>query len=46
MWLEKSKKLCSHMILVYERHIKNSSDFDKELLNIPHIYIAHIVLCS
>jgi hypothetical protein len=42
-WLEKSKKLCNHVILVYERHIKNSSDFDKELLNIPHksIYGSH-----
>jgi hypothetical protein len=24
------------MILVYEHDIKNSSDFDKELLNIPY----------
>jgi hypothetical protein len=31
------------MILVSERYIKNSSDFVKELLNIPHkdIYISH-----
>jgi hypothetical protein len=45
---KKSKKLRSHMILVYESHIKNSSDFDKELPNIAckDIYIAHIVLCS
>jgi hypothetical protein len=35
-WLEKSKKLRSHVILVYEHHIKISSDFDKELLNIPN----------
>jgi hypothetical protein len=24
------------MILVYEHHIQNSSDLNKELLNIPH----------
>jgi hypothetical protein len=31
------------MILVYGGHIKNSSDFDKELLNIPlkDIYRSH-----
>jgi hypothetical protein len=31
------------MILVYESHIKNLSDFYKELLNIPHkdIYNSH-----
>jgi hypothetical protein len=31
------------MILVYERHIKNSSNLDKELLNIPHksLYGSH-----
>jgi hypothetical protein len=31
------------MILVYEHHIQNSSDFDNELLNIPHkgIYGSH-----
>jgi hypothetical protein len=35
------------MILMYEHHIKNSSDFDKDLLNIPHKDIlAHIVLHS
>jgi coproporphyrinogen III oxidase-like Fe-S oxidoreductase len=46
-WLEKIKKLRNHMISVYEYHIKNSSDFDKELLNIPHKdTLAHIVLHS
>jgi hypothetical protein len=35
------------MISVYEYHIKNSSDFDKKLFNIPHKDIlAHIVLRS
>jgi hypothetical protein len=35
------------MISMYECHIKNSSDFDEEMLNIPHKYIlAHIVLRS
>jgi hypothetical protein len=35
------------MISVYEYHIKNWSDFDKELLNILHKDIlAHIVLRS
>jgi hypothetical protein len=28
------------MILVYERRIKNLSDFDKELLSIPHKSIS------
>jgi hypothetical protein len=28
--LEKSKKLHSHMILVYEHDVKNWSSFDKE----------------
>jgi hypothetical protein len=43
----KSKKLRSHMILVYEHHIQNSSDFNKELLNIlTKAHMAHIHLCS
>jgi hypothetical protein len=33
---EKSKILQSHMISVYKYHIKNSSDFDKVLVHIPH----------
>jgi hypothetical protein len=32
--LENSKKLHSHIILVYKHHINNSSDFDKLLLRI------------